>query len=67
MTSNILANGNTISPVGLGYLDNVTSNVQSQINTNAPSATPTLTNATLGGTTTTVIFNILQMVQLFLL
>lgn len=36
----------------LGYVDGVTSAIQTQINAKAPSTSPTLSGATLGGTTT---------------
>jgi hypothetical protein len=41
--SAITANGNTISAAEVGYLDGVTSAIQTQINTKAPTANPTFT------------------------
>lgn len=48
LTGNITANGATISPTELGYLDNVTSNIQTQLNNAITAAgVATLTNKTI--------------------
>ena len=44
--------GITATTAEINYVDGVTSNVQTQLNTKAPSSSPTLTTPTLGGTTT---------------
>ena len=54
LTGNITANGATISPTELGYLDNASSNLQTQINAKANTASPTFTGTvTLPGVTET--------------
>jgi len=44
--------GITATTAEINYVDGVTSNVQTQLNTKAPSSSPTLTTPTLGGATT---------------
>jgi hypothetical protein len=45
--SNILVNSLSISPVELSYLDGVSSNIQTQLNSKAPSASPTFTGTSV--------------------
>ena len=47
-----IMDGVTATAAEINYVDGVTSNVQTQLNTKAPSSSPTLTTPTLGGTTT---------------
>ena len=46
LTGSITANGATISPTELSYIDNVSSNIQTQLNAKAPTAAATFTGAT---------------------
>jgi len=47
-----IMDGVTSTTAEINYVDGVTSNVQTQLNTKAPSSSPTLTTPTLGGATT---------------
>ena len=44
--------GITATTAEINYVDGVTSNVQTQLNTKAPSSSPTLSSPTVGGTIT---------------
>jgi hypothetical protein len=55
LTGTITANGNTISATELGYLDTVSSNIQTQLNAKAGTASPTFTgDATFANVVETV-------------
>jgi hypothetical protein len=54
VAGNVSANGATISPAELSYLDGVTSAIQTQINTKAPSANPTFTGTVALPSTTSI-------------
>lgn len=54
IAGNVSANGATISPTELSYLDGVTSAIQTQINTKAPSASPTFTGTVVLPSTTSI-------------
>jgi hypothetical protein len=54
VAGNVSANGATISPTELSYLDGVTSAVQTQINAKAPSAGPTFTGTVVLPSTTSI-------------
>ena len=54
IAGNVSANGATISPTELSYLDGVTSAIQTQINTKAPSAGPTFTGTVVLPSTTSI-------------
>ena len=55
LTGSITANGATISPTELGYLDNASSNIQTQLNAKAGTASPTFTgDATFANVVETV-------------
>ena len=51
LTGTITANGNTISATELGYLDTVSSNIQTQLNAKAGTASPTFTGTVTTATT----------------
>jgi hypothetical protein len=57
VAGNVSANGATISPTELSYLDGVTSAVQTQLNAKAPSNSPTFVTPTLGAASATSIAN----------
>jgi uncharacterized protein YaiE (UPF0345 family) len=59
VAGNVSANGATISPTELSYLDGVTSAIQTQLNTKAPSNSPTFVTPTLGAASATSIANAL--------
>lgn len=52
LTGNVTAGGATISPTELSYLDNVSSNIQTQLNAKANSASPTFTGTIAGAAMT---------------
>jgi hypothetical protein len=52
LTGNISANGQTVSPADVGFLSNLTDDIQVQLNLKAPSSSPTLSNPTFTGTVT---------------
>lgn len=54
VAGNVSASGATISPTELSYLDGVTSAIQTQINTKAPSAGPTFTGTVVLPSTTSI-------------
>lgn len=54
IAGNVSANGATLSPAELSYLDGVTSAIQTQINTKAPSAGPTFTGTVVLPSTTSI-------------
>jgi hypothetical protein len=54
LTGNVTANGATISPTELSYLDTVSSNIQTQLNAKAPSAGPTFTGTVVLPSTTSI-------------
>lgn len=54
IAGNVSANGATLSPTELSYLDGVTSAIQTQINTKAPSANPTFTGTVVLPSTTSI-------------
>lgn len=54
VAGNVSASGATISPAELSYLDGVTSAIQTQINTKAPSAGPTFTGTVVLPSTTSI-------------
>jgi hypothetical protein len=54
VAGSVSANGATISPAELSYLDGVTSAIQTQINTKAPSAGPTFTGTVVLPSTTSI-------------
>lgn len=54
IAGNVSANGATLSPAELGYLDGVTSAIQTQINTKAPTANPTFTGTVVLPSTTSI-------------
>ena len=54
VAGNVSANGATLSPTELSYLDGVTSAIQTQINTKAPSASPTFTGTVVLPSTTSI-------------
>lgn len=54
VAGNVSANGATLSPTELSYLDGVTSAIQTQINTKAPSAGPTFTGTVVLPSTTSI-------------
>ena len=57
IAGNVSANGATISPTELSYLDTVSSNIQTQLNAKAPSNSPTFVTPTLGAASATSIAN----------
>jgi hypothetical protein len=59
IAGNVTANGATISPTELSYLDTVSSNIQTQLNAKAPSNSPTFVTPTLGAASATSIANAL--------
>jgi hypothetical protein len=59
IAGNVSANGATISPTELSYLDTVSSNIQTQLNAKAPSNSPTFVTPTLGAASATSIANAL--------
>jgi hypothetical protein len=59
IAGNVSANGATISPTELSYLDTVSSNIQTQLNAKAPSNSPTLVTPVLGAASATSIANAL--------
>jgi hypothetical protein len=59
IAGNVSANGATISPTELSYLDTVSSNIQTQLNAKAPSNSPTFVTPTLGAASATSITNAL--------
>ena len=54
IAGNISANGATISPTELSYLDTVSSNIQTQLNAKSPSASPTFTGTVVLPSTTSI-------------
>ena len=54
LTGNVTANGATISPTELSYLDTVSSNIQTQLNAKSPSANPTFTGTVVLPSTTSI-------------
>jgi hypothetical protein len=54
VAGNVSANGATLSPAELSYLDGVSSAIQTQINTKAPSANPTFTGIVVMPSTTSI-------------
>jgi hypothetical protein len=54
LTGNVSANGATISPTELSYLDTVSSNIQTQLNAKSPSASPTFTGTVVLPSTTSI-------------
>lgn len=54
LTGNVSANGATISPTELSYLDTVSSNIQTQLNAKSPSANPTFTGTVVLPSTTSI-------------
>jgi len=54
VAGNVSANGATLSATELSYLDGVTSAIQTQINTKAPSAGPTFTGTVVLPSTTSI-------------
>lgn len=54
IAGNVSANSTTLSPVELSYLDGVTSSIQTQINTKAPTASPTFTGTVVLPSTTSI-------------
>ena len=54
VAGNVSASGATISPAELSYLDGVTSAIQTQINTKAPTAGPTFTGTVVLPSTTSI-------------
>lgn len=54
VAGSVSASGATISPTELSYLDGVTSAIQTQINTKAPSAGPTFTGTVVLPSTTSI-------------
>jgi hypothetical protein len=59
IAGNVSANGATISPTELSYLDGVSSAIQTQLNAKAPSNSPTFVTPTLGAASATSIANAL--------
>ena len=57
IAGNVSANGATLSPTELSYLDGVTSAIQTQLNAKAPSNSPTFVTPTLGAASATSIAN----------
>ena len=57
IAGNVSANGATISPTELSYLDGVSSAIQTQLNAKAPSNSPTFVTPTLGAASATSIAN----------
>jgi hypothetical protein len=54
LTGNVSANGATLSPTELSYLDGVSSAIQTQLNAKAPSAGPTFTGTVVLPSTTSI-------------
>lgn len=54
VAGSVSANGATLSPAELSYLDGVTSAIQTQINTKAPTANPTFTGTVVLPSTTSI-------------
>jgi hypothetical protein len=54
VAGNVSANGATISPTELSYLDTVSSNIQTQLNAKAPTAGPTFTGTVVLPSTTSI-------------
>jgi len=54
IAGSITANGASISPTELSYLDTVSSNIQTQLNAKSPSASPTFTGTVVLPSTTSI-------------
>jgi hypothetical protein len=54
VAGSITANGASISPTELSYLDTVSSNIQTQLNAKSPSASPTFTGTVVLPSTTSI-------------